>query len=449
MNYVRYAVEDFLRLEDFAVAGKTVLLRVDINSRVDDGKLRMTEKIEKHAKTMRELSERGAKTVVLSHQGRVGDARFMPLEQHAALLNEFVRVNYVDDIIGPAAREAIRGMWDGEVLLLDNVRLLAEETLNRSAEEHARSIFVRKLAPLCDLYINDAFETSHRSHASLVGFPYVLPAGIGLVTEEELRSLARLAEFEREGFVVYVLGGSKLGDVLPFIKRLIASKSCIILTAGRVANAFLAAKEGIHCGVEPEYVEFAAEILQMSGAEKIKIPKDVAIERGNEREEIAVSELKAEIQGEQGKQEEEGAASAVSSASSSSSPSSVSSPSPSSPLSSSSPTSKEFRIYDIGAETCDEYISLLSAADAILVKGPAGIYEKEGFAEGTARIFNAVARSNAFTVLGGGDTTSALNAVGISENEFSYVSLAGGALLKFLLGEELPALEVLKSKRKS
>ena len=437
MNYVRYAVEDFLRLEDFAVAGKTVLLRVDINSRVDDGKLRMTEKIEKHAKTMRELSERGAKTVVLSHQGRVGDARFMPLEQHAALLNEFVRVNYVDDIIGPAAREAIRGMWEGEVLLLDNVRLLAEETLNRSAEEHARSIFVRKLAPLCDLYINDAFETSHRSHASLVGFPYVLPAGIGLVTEEELRSLARLAEFEREGFVVYVLGGSKLGDVLPFIKRLIASKSCIILTAGRVANAFLAAKEGIHCGVEPEYVEFAAEILKMSGAEKIKIPKDVAIERGNEREEIAVSELKAEIQGEQGKHEEEGAASAVSSASSASSPSS------------SSPTSNEFRIYDIGAETCDEYISLLSAADAILVKGPAGIYEKEGFAEGTARIFNAVARSNAFTVLGGGDTTSALNAVGISKNEFSYVSLAGGALLKFLLGEELPALEVLKSRRKS
>jgi len=255
-----------------------------------------------------------------------------------------------------------------------------------------------------------------------------------------LRSLARLAEFEREGFVVYVLGGSKLGDVLPFIKRLIASKSCIILTAGRVANAFLAAKEGIHCGVEPEYVEFAAEILQMSGAEKIKIPKDVAIERGNEREEIAVSELKAEIQGEQGKQEEEGAASAVSSVSSASSSSSPSSP---------SPTSNEFRIYDIGAETCDEYISLLSAADAILVKGPAGIYEKEGFAEGTARIFNAVARSNAFTVLGGGDTTSALNAVGISENAFSYVSLAGGALLKFLLGEELPALEVLKSRRKS
>ena len=439
MNYVRYAVEDFLRLEDFAVAGKTVLLRVDINSRVDDGKLRMTEKIEKHAKTMRELSERGAKTVVLSHQGRVGDARFMPLEQHAALLNEFVRVNYVDDIIGPAAREAIRGMWEGEVLLLDNVRLLAEETLNRSAEEHARSIFVRKLAPLCDLYINDAFETSHRSHASLVGFPYVLPAGIGLVTEEELRSLARLAEFEREGFVVYVLGGSKLGDVLPFIKRLIASKSCIILTTGRVANAFLAAKEGIRCGVEHEYVEFAAEILQMSGAEKIKIPKDVAIERGNEREEIAVSELRAEIQGEQGKHEGEGAASAVSSASSAS---------PSSSSSSSSPTSNEFRIYDIGAETCDEYISLLSAADAILVKGPAGIYEKKGFAEGTARIFNAVARSNAFTVLGGGDTTSALNAVGISENEFSYVSLAGGALLKFLLGEELPALEVLKSRRK-
>ena len=443
MNYVRYAVEDFLRLEDFAVAGKTVLLRVDINSRVDDGKLRMTEKIEKHAKTMRELSERGAKTVVLSHQGRVGDARFMPLEQHAALLNEFVRVNYVDDIIGPAAREAIRGMWEGEVLLLDNVRLLAEETLNRSAEEHARSIFVRRLAPLCDLYINDAFETSHRSHASLVGFPYVLPAGIGLVTEEELRSLARLAEFEREGFVVYVLGGSKLGDVLPFIKRLIASKSCIILTAGRVANAFLAAKEGIHCGVEPEYVEFAAEILKMSGAEKIKIPKDVAIERGNGREEIAVSELKAEIQGEQGKHEEEDAVSAASSASSASSSSSSSS------ASSSSPTSNEFCIYDIGAETCDEYISLLSAADAILVKGPAGIYEKEGFAEGTARIFNAVARSNAFTVLGGGDTTSALNAVGISENEFSYVSLAGGALLKFLLGEELPALEVLKSRRKS
>ncbi len=436
MKRVRYAVEDFLRLEDLEVAGKTVLLRVDINSRVDDGNLRMTEKIERHARTMQELSERGAKTVVLSHQGRPGDARFMPLEQHAALLNEFLRVNYVDDIIGPAARNAIRAMCEGEVLLLDNVRMLAEETLNRSAEEHARSIFVRRLAPLCDLYINDAFEASHRSHASLVGFPYVLPAGIGLVTEEELRSLAKLAEVERD--VVYVLGGGKLGDVLHFIKRVIASKSCIILTAGRVANAFLEAKEGIRCGIEPEYVEIASEILKISG-DKIKIPKDVAIERDGEREEIAVSELKERGGREQREHAVGAAASAVSAVSTASSALSSSS-------SSASPAS--LRIYDIGSETCDEYISLLSAADAIFVKGPAGVYENEAFAEGTLRIFNAVARSNAFTVLGGGDTTTALKSLGISERAFSYVSLAGGALLKFLLGDELPALEVLRKSRR-
>ncbi|RLG37620.1 phosphoglycerate kinase [Methanosarcinales archaeon] len=394
-----YSVDEFLRIDELEVVGKTVLLRVDINSRVDGGKLHMTEKIARHAETIVHLSERGAKTVVISHQGRPGDDRFITMEQHAELLRRFVNVTYVDDVIGPAARDAISGMWDGEVLLLENVRILSEETLARSPDEHASSIFVRKLSPLCDIYINDAFETAHRAHASLVGFPMVMPSGIGLVTEEELGSLTKFVEMEMRGRCVYMLGGGKLGDVLPFIKNQISSKSSIILTAGRVANAFLSAEKGVESDVEDEYVRLAGDILRMKNAEKIKLPDDVALNVDGERVEVPVDEL--------------------------------------------SRFGNAVRIYDIGGRTCDEYISILRSADAILIKGPAGVYENEMFAEGTKKIFGAVANMNTFSLIGGGDTTTALNAVGIEKSAFSYVSLAGGALLKFLSGERLPALDVL------
>ncbi|MCK4736549.1 MAG: phosphoglycerate kinase, partial [Methanophagales archaeon] len=163
-------LSDFLTIDDFKLAGKTVLFRADINSVVINGKVQMKERIEENAKTIRELSDKKAKVVILAHQSRADRADFMTLEQHAQLLRNFIDLQYIDDIIGPAARDAIKKLRDGQVLLLENVRMLAEETLTKSPEEHAKSIFVRTLSPLADIYINDAFSVAHRSHASVVGF---------------------------------------------------------------------------------------------------------------------------------------------------------------------------------------------------------------------------------------------------------------------------------------
>jgi phosphoglycerate kinase len=401
-------IKDYLSMDDFKVKGKTVLLRIDINSQVIDGKVIMSDKIEEHAKTIKELSEKKAKTVVLSHQGRAGGKDFISLEQHAELLRNFIpAIKYIDDIIGPAARESIEEMEEGEVLLLENVRMLAEETLNRSPEEHARSIFVRKLAPFADIYINDAFETAHRSHASLVGFPMVLPSGIGRVMERDLGSLEGVIQGINRP-CVHVLGGAKLDDAFALVEHLLEKdKADYILTTGNIANLFLCVKGFLDKSFfDEKYIEWGKRILEQDKEKrKIKLPKDVAVavdvegESKSERKEILVEEI-----------------------------------------------TLQQPVYDIGMQTCEEYSSLLKEAKTIVMKGPAGVYEREGFIKGTRVMFEAISSSKAFSLVGGGDTTSALKMLGMEKEKFSAVSLAGGALLRYLSGEKLPALEVLKRK---
>jgi phosphoglycerate kinase len=145
----------------------------------------MKERIVENAKTIQVLLDKKAKVVILAHQGRAGQADFLHLEQHAQLLRNFLDLKYVDDIMGPSARAAIKGLDRGEVFLLDNVWMLAEEALNKTPVEHSHSFFVKSLAPLADVYINDAFSVVHRSHASVVGFPAVLDAGIGRLMERD------------------------------------------------------------------------------------------------------------------------------------------------------------------------------------------------------------------------------------------------------------------------
>ena len=164
----------FLTIDDFDVDGKTVFLRVDINSGIDKktGNVVKTRRIEEHSRTIKELSDRNAKLVILAHQGRAGGKDFTLLEGHAKLLSECTgkNVGYVDDVIGPAAVKRIQELKSGQILLLDNVRLMAEEGLELKPEEHARSHMISRLAPLAEVFINDAFSAIHRSHASLVGF---------------------------------------------------------------------------------------------------------------------------------------------------------------------------------------------------------------------------------------------------------------------------------------
>ncbi len=401
---VKEVLADFLTVDDFDVAGKTVLFRADLNSVVIDGKVQMKERIVENGKTIRELAEKGAKVVILAHQGRAGGTDFLTLEQHARLLTEIVDLTYVEDIIGSAARGAIRELKNGEVLLLDNVRLLAEETLTKTPEEHAHSIFVQRLAPLADLYINDAFSVAHRAHASVVGFPTIMEAGLGRLMESELSALERAVNhIERP--CVYVLGGMKPEEVFDIIEfALDSGKVDYILTTGGIGNLFMVANGMIPMKVDTNLLESVtrAKTIQERAGRKIKYPWDLAIEQNGKREEIPVDQVRSNMP-----------------------------------------------IFDIGHVTMEKYAEVIKNARTVIMKGPAGFYEKEGFAEGTRAIFTAIAESPAFTLLGGGHTSAAISEVGVDRSmmKHAHVSLAGGAFLRYLLGKPLPGIEVLRKKK--
>jgi phosphoglycerate kinase len=396
-------LKSFLTLDDFDVKGKTVLFRADLNSVIKNGKVQMKERIIENAKTIHELMEKRAKVVILAHQGRVGQADFLPLEQHAQLLNTVIDVKYIDDIMGPAAKEAIQHLDPGEVLLLDNVRMLAEETLDKTPEEHSKSIFVQRLAPLADLYINDAFSVAHRSHASVVGFPKILEAGVGRLMELELEALER-AVHQIERPCVYVLGGAKPEEVFDIIDFALRSREVdTILTMGVIGTIFLYANGIIPMKADKYLLESVERARRISerGGDKIKYPKDVAIEVNGKREEIPVDQVR-----------------------------------PNQP------------IYDIGNETSAEYSKIIKNAKTVIMKGPAGFYEKEGFADGTREIFKAISNSSAFSLLGGGHTSAAISDIGMDKREMAnaHISLAGGAFLWYLLGKRLPGIDVLKKR---
>ncbi|MCJ7766840.1 phosphoglycerate kinase, partial [Candidatus Bathyarchaeota archaeon] len=208
----------FLTLDDVKVKDKTVLVRVDFNSPVDPETKKLLEdaRIRAHAETtIKELAENGAKVVILAHQGRKGDADFIPLKQHSELLSKILRkpVKYVDDLYGEKAKAAIRNLKSGEILVLENVRTFAAETKNGTPEEQAKTDLVKNLAPLADLFVNDAFAAAHRSHVSMVGFTAVLPSVAGRIMERELKSLGRVLE-KPEKPCVFIFGGAKADDSL-------------------------------------------------------------------------------------------------------------------------------------------------------------------------------------------------------------------------------------------
>jgi len=188
----------FHTLDDFSVRGKKVLLRIDINSPVDEKTLRLEDgsKVKASVPTVRELVDRGAKVVILAHQGRPGDYDFIPLNEHAQYLSQFLsrKVRYVDDLLGPHALKAIDSLSEGDAILLKNVRNFSDEQAKKTPEEHAKSALVKTLSPKFDLFVNDAFGSSHRSHASLVGFTADLPSAAGRLMEREVRTLTNVIQ---------------------------------------------------------------------------------------------------------------------------------------------------------------------------------------------------------------------------------------------------------------
>ncbi len=398
-----------LTMEDFDFKGKTVLVRVDFNSPVDPQTKRVLDdtRIRAHAETtIKELTEKGAKVVILAHQGRPGEPDFIPLRQHAEILGKILgkHVKYVNDVFGEKAQQAIRELKEGEVLVLENVRTFAGEQKKGTPEDQAKTEFVQKLAPLADIFVNDAFAAAHRAHVSIVGFTAVLPSAAGRIMERELKALGKVLHAPEKP-CVYILGGAKADDALRISQYVLKNNIADhILTGGIAGHLFLAAK-GVDLGKpnmklleKKELMGLVSGIRELMNEflEKIEVPVDLAVEVESKRREITVEEL---------------------------------------------PTG--YPIYDIGTRTMQKYASIIGEAKSIVISGPLGVFENTEFLAGTKGVLEAIAASKAFSLVGGGHTVAAVEGLGLAE-QMGYISTAGGALIEFLMGEELPGVAALE-----
>ena len=403
-------------LDDFDVLGKVVLLRVDINCPVDKatGKIKDDTRIRRSLPTIKELSEGGAKLVILAHQADPLDYHnFTMLKEHSERLSRLLgkKVEYIEDVCGPYALSAIKNLKGGEILLLENIRIYTEETIifekevKLSPTEQTRTFVVRKLAPLADIYVCDAFAAAHRSEPSLVGFPQLLPSCCGRLFEEELRALTRVRDNPGRP-CVFLLGGAKILDAFKMMEEVLEKGTADnVLTGGLVGQIMLLARD-ISLGIASEefikkknldeFIPAAKGILDKFSS-RVCVPEDVAISREGERKEMAISSLPAEE-----------------------------------------------LIIDIGEKTIQNYEKLIEGAGTVFLNGPAGIYEEEISSKGTLRLWKKIAESEAFSVIGGGDTIAASRKFGLGER-FSYISTAGGGLVRFISGEKLPVIESLAS----
>ncbi|MBS7633223.1 phosphoglycerate kinase [Candidatus Bathyarchaeota archaeon] len=399
----------YLTLDNLKVKDKTVLVRVDFNSPVDPETKKVLDdsRIRAHGETtIKELAEKNAKVVVLAHQGRKGDPDFIPLKQHAELLGKIIRrpIRYVDDVFGDKAKEAIKKLKGGEILVLENVRTWAGETKDGKPEDHAKTELVKNLAPLADFFVNDAFAAAHRAQVSIIGFTAVLPSAAGRIMERELKSLSKVLEKPQKP-CLFILGGAKADDSLEISKYVLDNNIAdYVLTGGVVGQVFLVA-EGHDLGKptmryleEKELLCFVQGIkeLMKKHPNKIKVPADLGAEAGGKRLEIPVEKLPS-----------------------------------------------EYSLFDIGAKTVNEYAKMILNAKTIVLSGPMGVYENKEFSFGTKKVFEAVASSKAFSLAGGGHTIAALQEFGLS-SKISYVSTAGGALIEFLMGKKLPGVLALE-----
>lgn len=397
-------MKDYLTLDDVALDNKRVLLRVDFNSPMDpNGNILDDKRIKSHLDTLRALED--CRVVLMAHQSRAGKKDYTTLEAHARLLTRLLRrdVSYIDDIFGSHAQESIKSLRPGEVILLENTRFYAEENMNRSPADHAKSHMVRKLAPLFDLFVNDAFAVSHRSHCSVVGFTEVLPSIAGILMDREITALDRALKGD-EHPTVFSLGGTKADDSIKVTQNVLSRGGADkILTSGVVATVFMMAK-GIDVGEanrkfveDQEYMEqipIAAKLLQ-DYPDKIVLPVDVALNQNGERVEISVDRL----------------------------------PTP-------------LPIADIGLETIVSYSKYMKEARVTVLNGPTGIFEQEKFKLGTSELLKAATLSS-YSIAGGGHSVAAIEQLDL-ESKFSHVSMGGGASITYLSGEPLPGIEALK-----
>lgn len=403
---IRYRGKAIATLDDVDLEGRRVLVRVDLNSPIDPATGRIMEhtRILQHALTVKELLALGCGVAVISHQGRPLSREFTSMEEHAELLSKFLgaSVEFVPDIIGPEAKRRLGELGGGEVLLLDNSRLLSEDYVEAPPERHANSITVSRLYPHFDYFIYDAFATAHRSQATTVGFQLRLPSVAGRIVEREIRSLTRVLE-GGERPKAFVIGGSKVSDALDVINYLAeGGVADEILTAGLVGVLFNLAQggktpggagEGLLGGRVGELVERARRIMARHGF--VRAPIDYWVDQGGSVRLAPASRITG------------------------------------APV-------------DIGPSTIEYYSYKLAKAKVIVFRGPAGKVEDPRFRGGTLKLLREALREGSFTILGGGHLSLVLPELPPEARRMvGHHSTGGGALLHYLAGKPLPALESL------
>jgi phosphoglycerate kinase len=385
-------------VKDIALKGKRVLVRVDFNVPLEGAQVADDTRLRAALPTIRYLLEHGAAVILMSHLGRpkgkISDE--FRLDPVARRLEELLgqEVIKLDDCVGPEVEEAARALKPGQILLLENLRFHPEEEENDPG-------FAKRLASLGDVYVNDAFGTAHRAHASTVGVTEYLPAVAGLLMERELRMLGRVLKKPARPFVA-ILGGAKVSDKIAVIHNLL-SRVDLLLLGGGMANTFLLAK-GYQVGdslAEEESLPVAKEILDQGG-DKLVLPVDVVVADAFAEDAHARTVGVEEV-------------------------------------------TPGWRILDIGPRTVNLFEEKLSGAGTVVWNGPMGVFEFPRFAAGTLALANSLAMTKATTIVGGGDSAAALEQAGLAD-KMTHVSTGGGASLEFLEGKTLPGVAALEDK---
>ena len=393
-----------LELKDIDVAGKRVLVRVDFNVPMKNGKITDETRITAALPTLLELINRNAKTVLITHLGRpkVGsdtDRETLSTAPLSVALSQKLgtRVAHVSDCIGGTAQSAVASMQNGEVLLLENVRFYAEETENDIG-------FAQQLASVADVYVNDAFGTAHRAHASTEGVTrYLNPCAAGFLMAREIYYLSTSLENPERPYAA-ILGGAKISDKITLIENLLGKVDSLLIGGG-MAYTFFAAM-GLAIGnslVEMEKIDVAASLIKKDGfSDTVLLPSDNVIGRAFHPDTESQIVDKGDI-------------------------------------------SDGWQGLDIGPQTVAEFGERIAAAKTVVWNGPLGVYEFEKFAQGTIAVAKQIADSQAVSIIGGGDCVAAIQQAGVADR-ITHISTGGGASLEFLEGKPLPGILALTNK---
>lgn len=409
------------RTQDYK--GKRVLLRLDINSPIDPEtkKIKDRTRLRKSLPTLLHLIKQGAKVAIIAHQGDTLDYQnLIDLSEHAEILSQegHCQVRYIDDVCGPAALEAVKNLKEGEVVLLGNLRYLTEEistfetVVKLTPEEQTHTWLVRRLAPLFDAYVNDAFSAAHRNCPSMCAFQELLPSAAGELLFAEYSALSKVLRNPTRPSV-FVLGGAKISDAFGMMEQVLRNGTAdAILTSG-VTGVIMLLAMGKKVGKAYEqwladrklldFVPDAKRYLE-DYPSKIYVPLDLAIEEEGRRREVDVADLPLE----------------------------------------------EAMFLDIGSKTIAAYSEVIAKAGTLFINGPCGVYENPLFEKGTKEIWEAIAKAEGYSVVGGGDSVSAAGRF-INLADISYVCTAGGAMVRFMTGKKLPlivAMEKATTKQK-